>query len=82
AYSRMSPKLPAITANYLLTVLKRHDFVVVRQSGSHVILEHPNGTHVTVPVHQGRDLGKGLLRQIMRDANLSVDDLTAGRKRS
>ncbi len=25
---------------------------------------------------RGRDLGKGLLRQIMRDANLTVDDLT------
>lgn len=78
----MSPKLPAITANHLLAVLKRHAFVVVRQSGSHVILEHPDGAHVTVPMHPGRDLGKGLLRQIMRDANLSVDDLTTGRKRS
>lgn len=77
----MSPKLPAITAHHLLAVLKRRDFVIVRQSGSHVILEHPDGTHVTVPVHQGRDLGKGLFRQIMRDANLSVDDLTTSRKR-
>ncbi|MDQ6832703.1 MAG: type II toxin-antitoxin system HicA family toxin [Chloroflexota bacterium] len=32
--------------------------MAVRQSGSHVILEHPDGTHVTVPVHQGHDLGK------------------------
>ncbi len=78
----MSPKLPAITASQLLTVLKQHDFVAVRQNGSHVILEHPNGTYVTVPVHQGHDIGKGLLRQIMRDANLTVDDLTSGRKRS
>jgi predicted RNA binding protein YcfA (HicA-like mRNA interferase family) len=78
----VSPKLPTITANRLLAVLKHHGFAVVRQSGSHVILENADGTHVTVPVHQGRDLGKGLLRQIMRDANLSVDDLVEGRKRS
>ncbi len=78
----MSPKLPARTASQLLVILKRHNFVAVRQNGSHIILEHPDGTHVTVPVHQGRDIGKGLLRQIMRDANLTVDDLTSGRKRS
>jgi len=78
----VSPQLPAITANQLLPILKRHGFVAVRQSGSHLILEHPDGTHVTVPVHQGRVIGKGLLRQIMRDANLTVDDLTSGRKRS
>jgi predicted RNA binding protein YcfA (HicA-like mRNA interferase family) len=78
----VSPKLPTITAKHLLAVLKRHGFAIVRQSGSHVILENSDGTHVTVPVHQGRDLGKGLLRQIMRDANLSVDDLTEGRKGS
>ncbi len=78
----MSSKLPAITANRLLAILKQHNFIVVRQSGSHIILEHPDGTHVTVPAHQGHDIGKGLLRQIMRDANLTVDDLTSGRKRS
>ncbi|MEK6604498.1 MAG: type II toxin-antitoxin system HicA family toxin, partial [Nitrospirota bacterium] len=39
-------------------------------------LKHADGRRTTVPVHKGRDLGKGLLRQIMRDANLTVEDLT------
>ena len=73
----MSPRLPALTGHQVIIVLQRHGFVAVRQSGSHVILRHADGRRVTVPVHAGRDLGRGLLRQIMRDANLSVGDLLA-----
>jgi predicted RNA binding protein YcfA (HicA-like mRNA interferase family) len=59
----------------MIAVLERRGFAVVRQSGSHVILRHADGRRVTVPVHAGRDLGRGLLRQIMRDADLTIDDL-------
>lgn len=72
----MSPKLPSLTAQKLLSVLQKHGFTPARQSGSHVILKHPDGRRVTVPVHKGRDLGRGLLRQIMRDASLAIEDLT------
>jgi predicted RNA binding protein YcfA (HicA-like mRNA interferase family) len=71
----MSSRLPALTARQVLAILSRHGFKPVRQSGSHVVLNHPDGRFATVPVHKGRDLGKGLLRRIMRDANLTVDDL-------
>jgi predicted RNA binding protein YcfA (HicA-like mRNA interferase family) len=40
-----------------------------------MILRHPDGRRVTVPVHKGRNLGRGLLRQVMRDAELTVSDL-------
>ena len=73
----MSPRLPALTGQQVLTILQRRGFVAVRQSGSHVVLKHPDGRRTTVPIHPGRDLGRGLLRQIMRDANLTVDDLIA-----
>ncbi len=68
-------KLPVVTSAQLVAILRRHGFVDVRQSGSHLIFHHPDGRRTTVPIHKGRDLGKGLLRQIMRDANLSVQDL-------
>ena len=73
----MSPRLPALTGREVIAVLERHGFLRVRQSGSHVVLRHPDGRRVTVPVHAGRDLGRGLLRQIMRDANLTATDFTA-----
>ena len=72
----MSPRLPTLTGHEVIAVLQRHAFVVVLQSGSHVILRHEDVRRTTVPVHAGRDLGRGLLRQIMRDAKLTVDDLT------
>ena len=73
----MTDKLPQLTARELIAILRRHGFEIDRQSGSHAILIHANGRRVTVPVHAGRTLGKGLLRSIMNDANLSREDLKA-----
>jgi len=58
----VSPRLPSLTGSEVVAVLQRHGFAVVRQSGSHVILRHTDGRRTTVPVHAGRDLGRGLLR--------------------
>ena len=71
----MTPRLPALTARKLIVILGRRGFIRVRQSGSHAIFRHPDGRRVTVPIHSDRDLGRGLLRQIMRDAELTTDDL-------
>jgi len=71
----MTPRLPARSAKDIIPILERRGFRQVRQSGSHIILRHPDGRRVTVPVHANRDLGRGLLRQIMRDADLTVEDL-------
>ena len=58
------PKLPSITAKELLSALAKAGFFEVRQKGSHVRLQHPDGRVVTVPVHQGQDIGRGLLAKI------------------
>jgi predicted RNA binding protein YcfA (HicA-like mRNA interferase family) len=59
----------------MIAILERHGFVSVRQSGSHLVFRHPDGRRTTVTFHAGRDLGRGLLRQIMRDAELTPDDI-------
>ena len=71
----MSERLPALTARQMISVLMRRGFALVRQSGSHAILRRLDGRRVTVPIHSGRDLGRGLTRKIMRDAELTMDDL-------
>ncbi|HEY2774375.1 MAG TPA: type II toxin-antitoxin system HicA family toxin [Candidatus Binatia bacterium] len=73
----MSPRLPAVTARELLAILRRHGFESVRQSGSHLVLRHADGRRTTVPVHSGKTLGRGLLRQILRDTGLTADVLTS-----
>lgn len=71
----MSRKLPALTAREIIAILERKDFCYDRQSGSHAIYIHPDGRRTTIPINSKRDIGKGLLRQIMRDTDLNVDDL-------
>jgi predicted RNA binding protein YcfA (HicA-like mRNA interferase family) len=59
----------------VIAALRRAGFEVVRQRGSHVSLRHPGtGRRATVPDHGGRDLKHGLLRGIIADAGLSVDE--------
>ncbi|MGC9085317.1 MAG: type II toxin-antitoxin system HicA family toxin [Thermoproteota archaeon] len=49
-------------------------FVIKRRKGSHVQLEDNKGRRVTVPIHPGRVIGRGLLRKILRDAEISVEE--------
>jgi predicted RNA binding protein YcfA (HicA-like mRNA interferase family) len=50
---------------------------IERTRGSHIFLKHSDGRTTTVPVHAGETLGPGLLRAILRDSELSVDQLLA-----
>jgi predicted RNA binding protein YcfA (HicA-like mRNA interferase family) len=69
------PKLPVIKGSELIAALRKAGFETVRQRGSHVRLRHPDGRVVTIPIHAGEELGRGLLRKILRDADLSVGEL-------
>jgi predicted RNA binding protein YcfA (HicA-like mRNA interferase family) len=69
----VTSKLPSFNA---ISILKRRGFALDRQSGSHAVFIHPDGRRTTVPVHDKRDLGKGI--EIMRDAELTVDDMMKG----
>lgn len=71
----MTRKLPTFNSRQLISILKRHGFALDRQSGSHAVFIHSDGRRTTLPIHAKRDLGKGLLRQIMRDAELTLDDM-------
>jgi predicted RNA binding protein YcfA (HicA-like mRNA interferase family) len=71
----MSPKLPVVSGRQVIRVLEHLGYQVVRQRGSHIRLRDesdPEHLPVTVPDH--RNLKPGLLRQILRDANLTVDE--------
>ena len=60
----------------LIKALERMGFVVLRRSkGSHVQFQHADGRRTTVPVHQGRDIGPGLLRKILRDIEIEPAEL-------
>ena len=71
------PRLPVLRASELVRALEKAGFQVVRQKGSHVRMKHPDGRVVTVPVHSGQDIGRGLLRKVLRDAELTRDEFVA-----
>ncbi|OGE32722.1 hypothetical protein A3J19_03530 [Candidatus Daviesbacteria bacterium RIFCSPLOWO2_02_FULL_41_8] len=65
------PKLSPIRGKELISILEKQGFKQVHQKGSHVRLEHFDGRKTTVPLHSGEKVGVGLLRKILRDANIS-----------
>ncbi len=46
----------------------------MRQKGGHVFLKHPDGRTTVVPVHRGEEIGRGLLRKIIKDTRLTREE--------
>ena len=69
------PRLPRLTARQIIAVLEKVGFSLARQSGSHMIFKNPAGKRATVPYHVSKTLHPKVLKSILRDADLSVEDL-------
>ncbi len=68
-------RMPQVTARELLRFLKSQGFVEDRQSGSHLTLWHAErNVSVTIPVHTGCDIGRGLSVRVLKDAGFTVED--------
>jgi len=66
---------PAITGAHLLKALRRLGFDLIRVKGTHHFLRHPDGRCTVVPIHRGETIGRGLLAQILRDCEITRDEL-------
>jgi predicted RNA binding protein YcfA (HicA-like mRNA interferase family) len=67
--------LSSVTGAQLIRALRKLGFEVVRVKGSHHFVQHPDGRCTVVPVHRGETIGRGLLAQILRDCDLSREEL-------
>ncbi len=69
-------KLPIVKPKQVIAALQRADFFIDHQTGSHARLIHQTEPQrrVSVPRHN-RDLKKGTLKSILRQAELSVEEL-------
>ncbi|RLC46836.1 MAG: hypothetical protein DRH70_04685 [Candidatus Coatesbacteria bacterium] len=54
-------------------VLLHLGFDRVRQKGSHVFYRHPDGRTTTLPNHPGRDLSRPLIREILREIDITPE---------
>jgi predicted RNA binding protein YcfA (HicA-like mRNA interferase family) len=66
-----------LNAKRIEKVLLSLGFEPVRQKGSHVFYRHQDGRTTTLPFHAGRDIARPLLREILKDIELTADDLLA-----
>lgn len=64
-------RFPILKPQRLIKILNKLDFEKIRQEGSHVFLKHPDGRTTVVPLHQGKDIGRGLLRAILNDIKIT-----------
>lgn len=67
-------KLPVISGKTAVRVFERIGYRLVRTRGSHFRLYHldPKKSPLTIPNH--RALGRGLLRRLIRDAEITVEE--------
>ena len=70
----MNGKLPLLDAKELIKILNKMGFEVIRQKGSHIYLKHKDGRCTVVPLHSERDIGRGLLKRILNEIDVSRED--------
>ena len=71
------PKPPVLKPREVCRALESLGFVLVRQRGSHMQYRHAVGRCTTVPNHPGKDLSPVLLRQIIKDIGLTLEEFLA-----
>ncbi|MFB6276687.1 MAG: type II toxin-antitoxin system HicA family toxin [Halothece sp.] len=72
-------QIPTLKPQEVVRTLENLGFVEVRQKGSHKQFRHEDGRSTTVPFHKGRDISPRLLRQIINDINVTVEEFLEAR---
>jgi len=67
-------KLPSVKVKELVRTLERLGFFQYHQVGSHAQYKHPDGRRTTIPMHFGRDVGKGMLHSILHDIDVTDEE--------
>ncbi len=68
-------RLPVISGREAAKAFKKDGWILVRWRGSHMILIK-EGKEATLSIPDHRELGRGLLRSLVRDADLTVEEFT------
>jgi len=70
----LGQRLRPLPPRKVIRALRKLGFEPGRMRGSHLILRHPDGRLIVVPVHPGEEIGRGLLRKIIRQAGVAVEE--------
>ncbi|CAD6491712.1 MAG: HicA toxin of bacterial toxin-antitoxin_ [Candidatus Argoarchaeum ethanivorans] len=67
-------KLPLVSGEKMCRIVFQLGFTMVHRKGSHTVWVHENGRTTTIPLHSGKELPRGLVKKILKDAELSIDE--------
>ena len=70
-------KLPVVSGEQVIEAFGKVGYERDRQRGSHVVLRHVSAPHrrLSIPLH--KEIAKGTLRAIIREAGLTVDEFSS-----
>jgi len=75
------PRITPLPAKKMLKILKLLNFTLLRVKGSHhFYYNQETGKATVVPVHNNEDLGVGILREIIKDIDISINSYEKLRK--
>jgi predicted RNA binding protein YcfA (HicA-like mRNA interferase family) len=68
--------MKSCSGKQLCKILEQNNWLLVRINGSHYVYRK-KGEHfaISVPVHKNEDLKIGILKSLMKQANLTEEDL-------
>ena len=75
-------RFPVVGFRQVNKVLADLGSQLVRQRGSHVFYRHSDGRSTTVPNHPGRDLARPLVREILREIELTPEQFQEALRRA
>lgn len=64
-------KLPIVSPQEMEKILRLLGFQKIRQRGSHAYFSHADSRATVIPMHKGEDLGRGIIRSILNDVEIS-----------
>jgi len=68
-------RLGSYTGTVIVQAFQKAGWSISRQKGSHVAMEKPGQeATLSVPVHKGKDVKRGTLRALIKDAEMTVDE--------
>lgn len=72
----MSSHFSSVKPRQLIKILEMKGFEQRRVTGSHHIFKHPlKGQIIPVPIHGNKELKRGTVRSILKQAEIGLDEL-------
>ena len=72
-------KLRILSGSEVCRILERNGYIEVRRRGSHIVMQKKlNGSTITIPVPNHKELRIGTLRSIIRQSGLPRDEFEIG----